>query len=572
MLNNPNSGIRTDFQTDDVFTTANANQLARAVHYDFVITQEKLDNWVSENANALATTPRVSVADLIVANLDGTVADTWTPVLAPLSIFIAARLDSAYSFNFNTLFGNVTLSTSATVPFMDWSDFKVNGAFDSTTTDGVVNVYSAYPYRSYTVSGGINFWSTSQAPVTILQGLSNTGICRVGVYGTEARIDLGGRNDSQLILARCVSGTPITVSPSVEQVESGAYNVPCAYYADWMSGGGVTYEYIVDVTDTSKPGLYQQLIYTMDAGTLPVLTVVRGNSTGRYSLTEQSTDRWRFSNTSDALILSVYKNGNLTWERLVAAGSTGKTVVIRDTDISELPSYVNEAEGLKSMLSNRCGASVSVFRTGGTGFMSVALDTGVSGLEWYRASASTSGAPWDTFKFNGASTLDWYLWVAMSDYDTTAGQIKWYNNPRNVLYVDTDTLVEGIVYEINVHVIELPVKAYVYPNTGNTPNCWVQGNPANTPSIPSEYSAGRPSIRFCSSTAYSTNVRYWNTSNSVPVDPDTVYPSFTFTDLSDNGYLYNNAGSIRPATSCLDIATAKLPFVKLGGYIYLMEY
>lgn len=571
MLNNPNSGIRTDFQTDDVFTTTNANQLARAIHYDFVITQEKLDNWVSENATYLATTPRVSVADLIAANLDGTVGSTWATVVAPLSIFIDARLDSAYSFNFNTLFGDVTLSTSSSVPFMDWSDFQVNGTFDSTATDGVVNVYSAYLYRSYMVSGGINFWSTSQAPVTIVGGLSNVGICRVGVYKTETSIDLGGRNDSQLILTRCASGARIAISPSVGQVESDGYSVPCAYYADWMSGGGITHEYTISSTDTSKPGLFQQLVYTVDAGTIPVLTVSRGNSTARYTLTEQGTEKWRFSNTSEALIVTVYKNGDIAWESSAIAGSAGKKVVIYDTDISELPSYGNAAEGLKSMLSGNCGASVSVFRTGGTAFATIAADTGVSGLEWYQATAA-SGSAWDTFKFKDATTLDWYLWVAVSDYDSSVGAIKWYNNSHNVLYVDTETLTEGVVYEINVHVIELPFTAFSRDSSGSTPDCWVQGNPANTPLTPSGYSATRPCVRFCASSAYSTSVRYWNTSNVVPDNPDIVYPSFTFTDLSDNGYSYTNAPLTRPATSFIDIATAKLPFVKLGGYIYLMSY
>ena len=73
MLNNHNNEIYTDYRANDIFKPVNANQLAEAIHYDFVITQEKIDAVLE----AIAPTPdgsgyrNLDLGELIIRKVDG---------------------------------------------------------------------------------------------------------------------------------------------------------------------------------------------------------------------------------------------------------------------------------------------------------------------------------------------------------------------------------------------------------------------------------------------------------------------------------------------------------------------
>ena len=51
MQNNPHQEIRTDYMVNDVFTPTAANQLARSIPFDFVITSEMVASYMLQQIN-----------------------------------------------------------------------------------------------------------------------------------------------------------------------------------------------------------------------------------------------------------------------------------------------------------------------------------------------------------------------------------------------------------------------------------------------------------------------------------------------------------------------------------------
>ena len=144
MLNNPNNEIHTDYRPNDIFKPVNANQLAEAIHYDFVITQEKIDNVIEATSPSRDSSGyrNVDLGDLIICELDGSSAPWRGPqVKPPLNIFISGKLPSDVRLILDSrLLNDIT--------FIDCSDFKLNGNWNMAVTKDMINIYSAYPYAA----------------------------------------------------------------------------------------------------------------------------------------------------------------------------------------------------------------------------------------------------------------------------------------------------------------------------------------------------------------------------------------------------------------------------------------
>jgi len=332
MQNNPNQEIHTKYSTNDVFKPMAANQLARTNVYDFVITQEMFDNYVSHNPNLVC----IDMGALISSELDGH-PGTWAEeVPAPVSIFLEADTGDALLH-----FGSAHLmdfSGGGTNCIVDCSEFTdSNGVRSIPETDGCVNVYAAHPYKIYNVSGGINYWSTPEAPVCLPNSFADNGICRVGAYTTEngSDLDFGTRpggvgTNLELICQRAVGTGRVICSPWEGQAQSGYY-AP-VYYADWMSGASSSNPaYRINDTDTSKPGLFQQIQKSLENHTMPVLAVcntsvytrseVPYTYAGPYSYSQDTPDSYIFTNSGAGYSYIVRSDTTVTRIRCGGAGS-----------------------------------------------------------------------------------------------------------------------------------------------------------------------------------------------------------------------------------------------------------
>ena len=87
--------------------------------------------------------------------------------------------------------------------------------------------------------------------------------------------------------------------------------------------------------------------------------------------------------------------------------------------------------------------------------------------------------------------LDWYKWNAISSLNAygTATDVQWYYNTRD-LYIDAESLVEGVVYEVNVHIMLLPAPTYTATFNGVTKTCMQQASPCDTPTDPPNFNNG----------------------------------------------------------------------------------
>lgn len=334
MQNNPNQEIHTKYNTNDVFKPMAANQLARTNVYDFVITQEMFDKYLTRHPGA-GTVSSLDVGDLIASDIDGE-AGSWPQMVpAPVSIFIEADTGDT-SLNFNGRLVYFDGGSSGCI--VDCSEFaNSNGERSIPETDGCINVYAAHPYKISSIDGGVNYWSTPEVPVELPNYFGANGICRVGAYTTEngSNLDFGSRPGGvgpylELICQRAVGTGRVICSPSEGQAQ-GAYYAP-VYYADWMSGASSSNPaYRINDTDTSKPGLFQQIQKSLENHTMPVLAVcntsvytrseVPYTYAGPYSYSQDTPDSYIFTNSGAGYSYIVRSDTTVTRIRCGGAGS-----------------------------------------------------------------------------------------------------------------------------------------------------------------------------------------------------------------------------------------------------------
>lgn len=576
MLNNHNNEIYTDYRANDIFKPVNANQLAEAIHYDFVITQEKIDAVLE----AIAPTPdgsgyrNLDLGELIIRKVDGESAP-WNGnvVKPPLNIFISGKLPSDVRLILDSRFLGDTM-------FIDCSDFKSSGSWSMTTTKDMINIYSAYPYAVSNLPGGFNFWSTPQAPLIYTNGVSNNGVIKLGAYKTTpgATTDFSGRQGGQVIAQDCYGGSVLRCDP-------GSYYdsyVPFVVYANWMQCGGVVANYSIVsqspggslTPTTSKPGLFQQMRETIATWNCEIsLIVAQSYASSRYQFCGWDSDEIRFSNLDEGKIVTIHKNGAVTWKTAAVGSSGGSSkVVISDFDITNIPLLFKNgtaekyAKSLKSNGSNPNSdwdwARTLVLRNG-MDYITVAQDCPNYGgvLSWYFNDSRTS------FKFQGATELDLYKWGAVFAPNSedigwgttmTDENCGWWTAKSSNIYIDYNDLQEGVVYTVRVHTMILPF-GNMAPQTGTTSYKLFEQDRTG------EHT--QSSVYFCDNTAIVTPLYWGSDGKGVSGNPSNVFMNAvkqTTVHTSDSS---SNGGNALEETN-----RAELIFVKLNGSVYVMKY
>lgn len=523
MQNNENQGIHTGYTAGDVFTPNSANQLARTNHYDFVITQEMLDNFRSEHSGAST----VDIGALIASNADGTDGTWTTRVQCPVSIYIAAK--TSWNDDFAFLFNGRLIDTS-NGGILDCSDYMDDGNWDINLTDGMVNVYSEYPYRIDNLPGGFNFWSTPQNAVFIVQGLSTNGKVRVGAYGTSAvGIDNGSRETAQVICQQCVAGAGFTYT------RAAAGGIPSVVYAGWM-GGDVADKYKVNTDDYVKFGLYEQASASVELGASPVVVEVDGTTEREHQFAGKTATSLSFFNGDKGQNIILHNNGNIG--RRFIGGRGGNEIVISDMDC---PLNTGTYAISPNLTVLRNGIFVTEHLVAEKIFSMPTISEPINGLN-----------------VGGSCRIKWYTW----SHGTITGGDS-FSNPRSTLYICTSDMIDGLVYELDC-----------YATSANTSN-------ANTGHTYSPRQDGAPQFRvtFVDDTYSYVTPYKWASSQAlrgVALSKYSIDLNFKEDTAAiakaDSQFDYDYGTSTNPNVSLPILARAKLMFVMLGGKLYTMAY
>lgn len=567
MINNQNQDVHVDYTAGDRFLPSAANQLAGSIKYDFVITGEVLSNYLDKHPNVTV----IDVGDLITCDTEGN-DGTWTgnKVPAPVSIYIAGKTSRTDGYCLD--FGGKLLTD-----IVDCSEFQSGGDWDSALTKDMINVHSAYPYRLKELVAGVNFWSTFESVVSIVGAYAtNPGITKVGVYATEGSgtlYDLGDSDYLQIVCKHLVSGNQFSISPTASHVETG-YRA-AVVVADWMTGNSsATLGYSIATTDTSKPGLFQQLTESIKYGSEPVVFIGYSQAVSYYHICYHGTSEMRFQNNDEGKLLVVDSDGGLTWSTLSSGG--GGRAVILDTDTSDVIPYVSPGDIPHKYIVGKSNHidELTVLRPS-SGFISPQQDMdNTLAPGWY------DGYPGFSFAKGPVTTLDWYFWYAISDFDDNDDTtLVWRKNTRLQLHVNIDSLREGQVYEIACHVISLPSGPVAedpgYPDDYKVGNLIYgkQASPvtkyANGTDLDSTVWNMKPSVYFIDYTGGTpSEVNIWGLPgrhiNNV------IYPAFYA--APEPNYGSKKPNNVSPIMQLKDLARAKLLFTYLGGIVYVMAY
>lgn len=558
MKNNPNQEIHTDYVASDIFKPINANRLAESIHYDFVITQEMLDKYMEQNPGDTT----IGIGVLLNSNSDGTKNGTYaTLAKAPVSVFIAAKTPDNVVYDFTYAF--VTTASS----ILDISDFLDNGQCTVTKTDGAVDVYSEYPYKA-NITGGVNYHSTPKAPLTVGY-VQNNGVIRIGAYRTtgSSPISVFRNGEIKIITQEHLSGY------GFDDVLSSDTQQPDLFVADWMGGGSSgDLGYSIGETDTVQYGLFDRFAESYRLGTRASLFVRHAQSTSVYHRDHGSSYDTTFSNASEGRKIIIHKDGTITKENMgIGGGGGGGRAALVDFDTRGIITTHRYIVGDSNSID-----TLSIVKPGFSAFLSPKQDMAryASGGEsaspdWY------SGYPGFSFEKGVVSTLDWFFWYAISNYeDGYSGQeapVNWYVNPRQTLYIDIGSLVEGTVYEINLYCVKLPgADSY----TIGTPSkaYGVQASPVSqhihAPTLDCESLGARPDIYFVNYSGNNgTYMRRWG--EETRSDDNHIQPIFY-----NMGQPHNAGPSSSPFNNeqVRIMARAKLTFTYLKGSVFVMEY
>lgn len=558
MKNNPNQEIHTDYRAYDIFKPINANRLAESIHYDFVITQEMLDKYMEKNPGETT----IAIGALLNSNSDGTRNDNYVVLAkAPVSVFIAAKTPDTIVYEFTNTF----MATANSI--LDISDFMENGQYSVLKTDGAVNVYSEYPYKA-NITGGVNYHSTPKAPLTV-GNVQNNGVIRIGAYKTvgSSAINVFRNGAIKIITQEQLSGYGFA-----DDLSSDTQH-PDVFVADWMGGGcSGDLGYSIDEADTVQYGLFDRFAESYRLGTRASLFVRHHQSTSVYHRDHGSSYDTTFSNASEGRKIIIHKDGTITKENTgVGGGGGGGRAALVDFDTRGVITTHRYIVGDSNSID-----TLSIVKPGFSAFLSPKQDMSryASGGEsscpdWY------SGYPGFSFEKGVVSTLDWFFWYAISNYeDGYSGQeapVNWYVNPRQTLYIDIGSLVEGTVYEINLYCVKLPgADSY----TIGTPSkaYGVQASPVsqhiNAPTLDCDSLGVRPDIYFVNYSGNNgTYMRRWG--EETRSDDNHIKPIFY-----NMGQPHNAGPSSSPFNNeqVRIMARAKLTFTYLKGSVFVMEY
>lgn len=557
MQNNPNQNIHTDYEAFDVFKPMAANQLARSIHYDFVITQEMIDNYISAHPSYTNT---LDIGNIIASTGDGEECSWETPIVVPygkpINIFIAGKLPDTKELVFHgRLISDI----------LDCSAYKVDGSFDKNATKDMVNVFSAYPYAIYTLVGGINFWSTPETCVTVNHTMpTNNGITKIGAYKTvpssSETFNLGEADTYQILCGSCLGGDAYSVSPSVGHIQNG-YRA-AVVVADWMQGctAGSLY-YSINYNDTSKPGLFQQVGQSYWYNTEPTLYEMHPNGAYLYRLTKNTSDELTFANPESGKLIHIHPNGDIIRQSVGSGGSSSSSpIIVRDVFV---PYKTGSVEAGDTMIN----FDVTSSQYADNAKLTVCHD---GKFEQIPKNGNTSwhyecvGSSYKHFEFDSNNRLIWKTWY-MYHYETSAssgGQsvpvIINEVNDKNCLYLSVDKLANGVVYEIEIEICALG---------SNARFCVIPGDM-------NFYVYFYAALDNDGTVVYPKRWAESNTTIGVPY----VRPNFellveaTDTSVSPPAPMYSGVSSPSQGKGEPVLARAVIHFAKINGEIYVMSY
>lgn len=581
MQNNPKQQIHTDYRIDDVFKPEAANQLARSIHYDFVITQKMLDNYLEKHPAITS----LDIGNLIASNEDGTDGTWGTPVKAPVSIYIAAKTSANDTYTW--VFGGRLLgyTGSGSDYIVNCDDFMINGQYDFATTRDMVNVYTAYPYRLYAAVAGINHWTTPLNYVKIEPNVpQNYGVFKVGTYSMPGSYDMEGRETFQIVSQNAMNGMFI-INPTEGQVESGY--TPAVVYADWMGGGGgVTTGYTIKGLDMSEPttvmyGLYQQMgASTSIWNTEPILSVLHNHHTSRYQLSNWDSLKFTFSNVSEGKVVIVHKNGNIEWKNSGSKSGGSSDVIVFQDDGVMIP-YLAGRKFVSldptGLVSEDTQVRYSLLQDG----QFVTYDNQTADVPLFKTPNSSNEYG---LRPEGINHIIWNTWYGITAYGRFEGDeatdplyVKTILNGSSEhatpglnglsrMYIVTDALVDGLVYELTINIRSIARIGLSDTGTIIEPP---SGELYGTMIAPSRYT-NHFSLQFYTSTGTRVTPKRW--ADSSKDTHYTLYPRFNSVPSNGEGTGFHidhpiGVGSLPPV-----LATAKVYFVKIDSNIYVMSY
>lgn len=273
------------------------------------------------------------------------------------------------------------------------------------------------------------------------------------------------------------------------------------------------------------------------------------------------------------------------------AGGNGGTCIITDFDVLDGGIPQHHSGVFNGLYTTLHAGRTLVLHSGATDFSTIEDDTkgplsgngwtyGGSGSSWYE------NFPW--FRFNSnENRLDIYTWFAYKGVELvgTEYQAKWYVNNRWTkgggydFGILANELREGVVYEVNIHVVSLPpTNAHTWGG-GTGPS--VSFNDWASPISEKVASGTKDSISLnaeiqleilFSGTEFTGSCATWGAPDGYGSTNPLIVPSFRLpAAVSDN----NNCStySSRDSGRIFDtIAEASVQFVMLGHKVYLMSY
>lgn len=552
MINNPNQEIHTDYKVNDIFKPVNANQLARAIHYDFVITQEMLDAYTAKYSG-----DTIDVGNLLSTKVDGSIA-AFTAIPAPCSIYIAANTKGYKLEFFQRLFGD----SSSTGHIIDITDFKdSSGQYTYEKTRDMLDVYSAYPYEITSICGGVNFWSTRTAPLTVNTiGIPWDGVCRIGNYICNEQLDFGPRSGLQVVFGNNVGGFRPKASVSAGQASTGY--IPTVVFANWMNGNGTTTEYHIDSVSLSEPGLFQSVseAYTQYS-TSVTLQVSRGDTVEAYPLSKVSSTEIRFSNADIGKTVILAPDGSISWENMQGGSTASRDIIILQDDGVIVP-YSGGAKYMsldpENVTDNPTQVRYSILQNG----LFTTYKT-VDAVDAYIVPTSYSSSG---LRPRNTTKIVWNTWYKITAYGVfdddpvgTPSHNKDIVNEHRSVVIVADTLVEGLVYEMTIN-----IRANAICSSSGSGGVLVDYGGMHAPSI-----IDHPyTLMFYTSTGATVSTYKW--ADTSKLGNYFVKPTFNRVPSTDTQIGFGPAsGSMHIAPV---LASAIVHFVKIGDKIYTMGY
>jgi len=249
--------------------------------------------------------------------------------------------------------------------------------------------------------------------------------------------------------------------------------------------------------------------------------------------------------SSEAGDTDKFLKGDGTWA--VPVVSPSMPIIIRDVD---LPLY---DEG-KRYAPNYSRARLTILKS--DGFHVINQDGQESLFDNVTWDYSKRGPSYEHFSFGGANQLVWYTWGALYDEDKTPNVI---NNNNRTLYLDTTTLLPGVVYEIAIKICAIGSDMINMITTGNNGF----------------------GIYFYNDLDGSGNECLENWYKWADVSAESpvyyaLYPNFELyvepTDGSTHRPLYDGNNSPGSGRTEPVLASATIHFVKVDGKVYVMSY